>query len=84
MEDKSISREWPGSQNGQGVGKLPASVRSWLLSYRAAIDGPCFADLQPYVFTRVRVVGGRFFEIGKRQTFVLDGAGKFKSTHSSQ
>ena len=32
MKDKSIlfSREWPGSQNGQGVGKLPASVRSSL------------------------------------------------------
>ena len=30
MEDKAISREWPGSQNGQGVGKLPASVRSSL------------------------------------------------------
>ena len=30
MEDKSISREWQGSQNGQGVGQLPASVRSSL------------------------------------------------------
>ena len=30
MEDNRISRQWPGSQNGQGVGPLPASVRSSL------------------------------------------------------
>ena len=30
MEGKKNSREWLGSQNGQGVGQLPASVRSSL------------------------------------------------------
>ena len=37
MEDKTISREWPGSQNGQGLSKRPASA-----SVRRCQILPCY------------------------------------------
>ena len=42
-----------GTQNRQGVGRLPASVRSWLLGCNHLQSMvPALRDLQPYIFTR--------------------------------
>ena len=53
-----------GTQNGQGVGQLPASVRSSLATGLQSM-APALRDLQPFVFTR-EGEGARFFEIGRR------------------
>ena len=74
MEEKSVSREWPSTQNGQGVGQLPASVRSslatgpqWIASAsKAGSSTKCF-----YMFLR-----------DKGRWVFLHGVGRFRSTHS--
>ena len=52
-----------GTQNRQGVGRLPASVRSWLLGCNR---WPLLCGIFNHMFLRVRVGEARFFEIGRR------------------
>ena len=52
-----------GTQNRQGVGRLPASVRSWLLGCN---PWSLLCGIFNHMFLRVRVGEARFFEIGRR------------------
>ena len=52
-----------GTQNRQGVGRLPASIRSWLLGCNR---WPLLCGIFNHMFLRVRVGEARFFEIGRR------------------
>ena len=52
-----------GTQNRQGVGRLPASVRSWLLGCN---PWPLLCGIFNHMFLCVRVGEARFFEIGRR------------------
>ena len=59
MEDKSSSREWPTvRKNRQGVGRLPASVRSWLLGCN---PWSLLCGIFNHMSLRVRVAGGQVF-----------------------
>ena len=52
-----------GTQNRQGVGRLPASVRSWLLGCN---PWSLLCGIFNHMFLRMRVGEARFFEIGRR------------------